>query len=71
MSENWEVVNSQEYKMLKEERDIAIRMLAEWAVDVEDNGTGWDDWDEHYKDADFRPCLIRDLIDAARQPEKE
>lgn len=58
-----------EIKRLTEERDCAVQMLADWCDAVRDNGTGWDDWDEHYKDADFRPCLIRELIDAARKPE--
>lgn len=47
------------------ERDVAIGMLAYWCVAVDHNGTGWDDWDEHYKDAMYRPCLIRGLLDSA------
>jgi len=47
------------------ERDVAIGMLAYWCVAVDHNGTGWDDWDEHYKDAMYRPCLIRELLDSA------
>lgn len=47
------------------ERDTAIGMLADWCVAVELNGASWDDWDEHYKNASFRPCGIRDLLDAA------
>ena len=53
---------------LTSERDVAVQMLADWCDAVRDNGTGWDDWDEHYKDADFRPCLIRNLIDSVRKP---
>lgn len=45
------------------ERDVAIGMLAYWCVAVDQNGTGWDDWDEHYKDAMYRPCPIRELLD--------
>jgi len=41
----------------------AIRMLAEWVVAVEQNGSGWDDWDEYYIDASFRPCLNRQDLD--------
>ena len=41
----------EEIKRLTAERDIAIGMLAECVNAVENNGTGWDDWDEHYKDA--------------------
>ncbi len=46
------------------ERDEAVRMLAEWVAMVE-RGTGWDDWDEGYKDAAYRPSIIRALLDAA------
>jgi hypothetical protein len=50
---------------LAQERDIAIAMLAEWCVAVDVNGTGWDDWDEHYKDAMYRPGPLRELLDKA------
>jgi hypothetical protein len=50
---------------LTEQRDSAIAMLAAWCVAVDQNGTGWDDWDEHYKDAAYRPGPLRELIDAA------
>jgi len=57
------------------ERDVAIGMLAYWCVALDQNGTGWDDWDEHYKDAMYRPCPIRELldkeIDAARAAQGE
>ena len=53
------------------QRDIAIQMLADWCDAVRDNGTGWDDWDEHYKDAAWRPGPLRELIDIARSPEPE
>ena len=56
---------------LTEERGLAIRMLADWCDAVRDKGTGWDSWDEHYKNAAFRPGPLRALIDAARKPEKE
>lgn len=51
---------------LTRQRDEAVQMLADWCDAVRDNGTGWDDWDEHYKDAAWRQCGIRELIDAAR-----
>jgi hypothetical protein len=41
----------------------AITMLAEWCVRVDVVGSGWDDWDESYKDAMYRPCGIRELLD--------
>lgn len=57
---------------LANQRDIAIDMLAEWCVAVDKNGTGWDDWDEHYKDAKYRPTPIRELLDQRiREVEKQ
>jgi hypothetical protein len=52
------------------ERDAAIGLLAEWCVSVEVNGTGWDDWDEHYKDARYRPGPLREALDTAIEQEK-
>lgn len=49
----------------RERLDIALAMLAEWCVAVDTNGTGWDDWDEHYKDAMYRPGPLRELLDEA------
>ena len=49
----------------EKQRDEAIRLLAEWVAQVDGNGTSWDDWDESYKDAAYRPCGIRALLDAA------
>jgi hypothetical protein len=54
-----------EIRKLTDERDAAIWMLAEWCVAVDINGTGWDDWDEHYKEAAYRPGLLRELLDKA------
>lgn len=45
----------------------AIALLAEWTLQVELNGTSWDDWDESYKDAAYRPGPLRELIDAERE----
>lgn len=53
-----------EVETLTKERDAAIHMLAAWCVAVEENGTGWDDWDEHYKHAAFRDGPLRKLLDA-------
>lgn len=47
------------------QRDEAIHMLADWCVRVDVIGTSWDDWDEAYKDAMYRPCGIRQLLDEA------
>lgn len=48
-----------------EQLEAAITLLAEWTLSV-DRGTGWDDWDECYKDARYRPGPLRELIDAER-----
>ena len=48
----------------------AVRLLARWCVQVEDVGTGWDDWDECYKDANYRPGPLRELIDKAKEEER-
>lgn len=55
---------------MKTERDGAIAMLAAWCVAVDKNGAGWDDWDEHYKDAMYREGPLRSLLDAAIATEK-
>jgi hypothetical protein len=47
------------------QRNEAIAMLADWVVRVDVVGTSWDDWDEGYKNAWYRPCGIRSLLDAA------
>lgn len=51
--------------------DHAVNLLASWCVAIEDVGTGWDDWDEFYKDANCRPGPLRDLIDAAKAKVRE
>lgn len=51
-----------------EQRDIAIDMLARWCVAVDTNGTGWDDWDEHYKDAAYRVGPLREHAAAVAAP---
>lgn len=55
----------------RRDADIAIGMLAEWCVAVDVNGTGWDDWDEHYKNAAYRPGPLRERLDAAIDAMKE
>ena len=44
--------------------DAAIDLLAGWCDAVKNVGTGWDDWDEWYKDACYRPGPLREMIDA-------
>lgn len=60
-------------RLEKAEKDaaVAIGMLADWCVAVDQNGTGWDDWDEHYKDAMYRPCPIREQLDEAIKVSRE
>jgi hypothetical protein len=53
------------------QRDTAVGMLAEWCVAVDVNGSGWDDWDEHYKDAMYRPNPLRAELDAAIATERK
>lgn len=56
-----------EQRTKEELLDAAVRMLAEWTLAVELNGSGWDDWDEYYKNAAYRPGRLRELIDAERE----
>lgn len=57
-------------ELLKYSLDLAIGLLAEWCVSVDENGTGWDDWDDHYKDAMYRPGPLRDMMDKAIAEER-
>ena len=68
-TEALEIGTAERCSKLTRQRDEAVQMLADWCDAVRDNGTGWDDWDEHYKDAAWRQCGIRELIDAARTTE--
>jgi hypothetical protein len=56
---------------LKAQRDLAISMLVAWCVAVDENGSGWDNWDEYYKDAMYRPSPLRELLDAHIASERE
>lgn len=49
-----------------EQFQAAITLLAEWVLCVDKVGTSWDDWDECYKDAAYRPGPLRELIDAEK-----
>lgn len=72
-------LEAQNAELLRELRDLsqlarvamlkanaAVELLARWCVAVEDVGTSWDDWDEHYKDANWRPSPLRKMIDSAK-----
>ena len=50
---------------------IAIQMLADWVAAVDINGTGWDDWDEFYKDAAYREGPLREDLDKEIKRSKE
>lgn len=40
-----------ELQRITNQRDIAIDHLAAWVAAINVKGSGWDDWDEHYKSA--------------------
>jgi hypothetical protein len=50
---------------LEKKYELALEMLATWVNMVKYNGTSWDDWDEGYKDACYRPSPIREDLDKA------
>ena len=52
-------------QILQNDLNTALRMLAGWCVAVDVNGTGWDDWDEYYKDAMYRDGPLRGMLDEA------
>lgn len=57
---------------IEEKYETALNMLAQWCNAVNYNGTGWDDWDEYYKDAAYREGPLRkDLDEAIRKDKKE
>lgn len=53
----------EELESTKSERDMALRLLAEWCVAIQMNGTGWEDWDVYYKVAMYRQGPLRALLD--------
>ena len=56
---------------LQKDKASAITMLAEWCAAIDDNGGSWDEWDEFYKNASFRPCRLRAELDEAIARAKE
>lgn len=67
-------MNNMTYEQLQECLRESIKMLAKWCVAVDKNGTSWDDWDEHYKNASYRdtnPEILRKLIDDQIEKEKD
>lgn len=51
--------------------DTVLNLLAEWCVAVTDKGSGWDDWDECYKNACWRHHPARGHIDLKMQEIRE
>ena len=49
----------------KEKLEIALAMLAEWCVAIDEDGAGWDYWDDNYKEAMYRPGPLREELDIA------
>ena len=63
-----------EIARLTNQRDVAIKHIAEWCVAIQQNGTSWDDWDEYYKKACCRDNAlpeIRSALNAAIATAKE
>ena len=47
---------------MKEVREVLeglVRDVQDWVDAIDNNGTGWDDWDEHYKNFAYRGGLTR------------
>ena len=40
---------------------VAVQHIAAWCVAVKTIGTGWDDWDEYYKDAACREDALPEI----------
>lgn len=57
--------NETSIEELSTELNIALTMLAEWAVCVHMNGSDWDSWDEHYKEVMYRPGPLRNKLNRA------
>lgn len=58
------------YYLTLDQRDDAVYMLADWCISVEQDAS-WDGWDDCYKNAMYRPCSIRELIDAEIEVQKD
>jgi hypothetical protein len=52
---------------MDEKYKLALQMLAEWVCAFQENGSGWYDWDDYYKDAAYRDTPIRKDLDEAIQ----
>lgn len=63
-----------EQEVLEETRNhlnTALNMLAGWCVAIETYGANWDDFEEYYKDAMYRPGPLRVMLDAAIAKHRE
>lgn len=52
-------------KLAETHRDMAVGLLAEWAVDVADKGSEFDEWSDTYRWALHRPGPLREMLDTA------
>ena len=52
-------------KTLIAERDAAIKMLAEWAVSVEQKGSEWGCLNDRYRYVMYEDNVLRELLNAA------
>lgn len=48
-----------------EKLEIAIQLLAEWCVAIDENGASWDYWDDHYKHVMYGKGPLREELDKA------
>ena len=58
------LIDLAERDALKAQRDVAIKHIAEWCVAIQQNGAGWDDWDEYYKKACCRDNALPEIRSA-------
>jgi hypothetical protein len=71
-----EAVNNHEKLLARAEKleaaaTRALTTLTKWCDRITEGRTGWDDWDEYYKDANYerkgRPSVIDDLKAALKE----
>ena len=63
-------ISRSEYEQLHQDLNTSLDMLAAWCVAVELKGSNWDDWDDYYKNAAYRPGPMRERLDAALAKER-
>ena len=50
-----------EREQMQEQRDVAIRHIAEWCAAIHAHGGDWDEWDQYYKDARFNHHALPEI----------